>query len=410
MTFPSVQLQDLALTQKGAIVSGPFGSSISAKYFVEDGIPVIRGNNLTIGGAKFVDEGFAYLTEEKASEFRNCEALIDDLIFTAAGSIGQVGIIPKDAKYPRYIISNKQLRVRVDSVRANPLFVYYWLTSPVMTKYIISQNNGGAVPLLNLGIIKKLPVPYPSVLVQDRIVAHIAAYDDLIENNRRRAALLEQSARLLYREWFVHLRFPGHEHVKVVDGVPEGWERKPLSSLAEINARSLHGKHDGEIEYIDIASVTTGSINESTAYRFSDAPSRARRVVRHGDIIWSCVRPNRASYAMVWQPIDNLIASTGFCVISPMRLPPTYAYFALSTKDFIGYLTSNAKGAAYPAVVASDFEKYEILVPSTSVLSDFRAATETSFDMIETLKRQNEKLRQARDLLLPRLMSGELAV
>ena len=98
-------LQHICKNEKGAIISGPFGSNISKKYFVEKGVPVIRGNNLPLGLEKFNDEGFVFITEKKADELR-CDAFQDDLIFTAAGTIGQVGIIPKDAGFIRYVISN----------------------------------------------------------------------------------------------------------------------------------------------------------------------------------------------------------------------------------------------------------------------------------------------------------------
>jgi type I restriction enzyme S subunit len=114
MKWPLVELQEIAPPEKGSIVSGPFGSNIGSRFFVDEGVPVIRGNNLSKGNAKFIDDGFVFLTEQKAAEFRNCQALADDIVFTAAGSIGQVGIIPQDSHFERYIISNKQLRVCLD--------------------------------------------------------------------------------------------------------------------------------------------------------------------------------------------------------------------------------------------------------------------------------------------------------
>ena len=143
MNWPKVHLEDIALHEKGAMVSGPFGSNISSKYFVGEGVPVIRGNNLSKGRNKFIDEGFAYLTEVKAAEFRNCIAVTDDIVFTAAGSIGQVGIIPPDSTYEEYVISNKQLRVRLNKCKANPNFVYAWLSSPLLVRYLENMNNGG---------------------------------------------------------------------------------------------------------------------------------------------------------------------------------------------------------------------------------------------------------------------------
>ncbi len=238
----------------------------------------------------------------------------------------------------------------------------------------------------------------------------LSAYDDLIENNRRRMALLEEAARQLYREWFVRLRFPGHEHTRITNGVPEGWERRRLSEVAEVNRESLPSSYDGKIEYIDIPSVTPGSINETTRYDIRDAPSRARRIVHHGDIIWSCVRPNRRSYAVIWQPASNLIASTGFAVITPVSVPTAFLLHATTTDAFVGYLENHARGAAYPAVVAGDFGRAEILIPRPALVRAFNEHAEPFLSQAHDLRLQNARLRAARDRLLPRLMSGEIAV
>lgn len=325
------------------------------------------------------------------------------LVLSGAGKCSIVREVSEPTTFESHII---RVRLKVDV--ADPQFFHYYFKSPTSgIRAIVTQGVQAGIRGSDL---KRLVIRAPPIDEQRRIAFTISAYDDLIENNHSRIELLGQSARLLYREWFVHLRFPGHEHVRVIDGVPKGWDRKRVEEVAEINARSLPSKHEGEISYIDIASVTTGSINETTAYNCPEAPGRARRIVRHGDMIWSCVRPNRASYAAVWKPKPDLIASTGFCVLSPVTVPPTYLYYALSTQDFIGYLTNNARGAAYPAVVSGDFGSYQVLVPAPDVLEAFREATEASFDLIEVLKQQNHQLRQARDLLLPRLMSGEVAV
>ena len=263
---------------------------------------------------------------------------------------------------------------------------------------------------LETEVLANVLVLVPKLDVQRRVVEVIATYDDLIENNRRRMALLEEAARQLYREWFIRLRFPGHEHTRISNGMPKGWERKALADLADVNRESLGGSFDGEIEYVDIASVTPGQISETSTYEFRDAPSRARRVVRHGDIIWSCVRPNRRSYAVIWQPPTNLVVSTGFAVLTPRSVPTTFLYCATTTDAFVGYLENHARGAAYPAVVAGDFERAEVCVPSRSLLASFNDPVEPTFSQVHNLRLQNKRLRAARDLLLPRLMSGEIAV
>ncbi|OJU88559.1 MAG: hypothetical protein BGO13_13230 [Burkholderiales bacterium 66-5] len=246
---------------------------------------------------------------------------------------------------------------------------------------------------------------------QKQLSHALSTYDTLIATNQRRIALLEEAARRLYREWFVHLRFPGHEQVPVRDGVPQGWAIQPLASVAEVNARTIGARDKPDaLRYIDISSVSTGLIHSITPYAFAEAPGRARRRVIHGDVIWSCVRPNRRSYALIWEPDENLVASTGFAVLSATAVPFSYLYFTSTTDAFVGHLEQNATGAAYPAVTAKIFEDAEILVPDENVATAFDAMVLPQLELMETLKLQNHHLAQARDLLLPKLMSGQLDV
>ena len=286
----------------------------------------------------------------------------------------------------------------------------FYITALLNNLNIAGFITGVAQPKLSQQNLKQIKISLPDYATQREIADVLSAYDELMENNRRRMELLEESARLLYREWFVRLRFPGHEHARLTHGIPQGWEKKRLDAIAEVNRATLPSSFDGEIEYVDIASVVPGQITETTTFAFQDAPSRARRIVQHGDIIWSCVRPNRRSHAVIWKPSDNLIVSTGFAVITPSGAPSTFIYFATTTDAFVGYLENHARGAAYPAVVAADFERAEILVPPKRLLQLFDEFSEPTFSQIQNLRQQNQKLRAARDLLLPRLMSGEIEV
>lgn len=409
MNWPKATIDSIRADSRYSLVGGPFGSDLTTRHYVDDGVPVIRGTNLP-GDRAFLDEGFVFVREEKADALIANTAYPGDVIFTQRGTLGQVGVIPLEPSFQRYVISQSQMKLSVDLAIADPQFVYYYFRHPDTVQKVKNHGLTSGVPHINLGILKAFEIPLPPLHIQRLIVSTLAGYDDLIENNRRRMALLEESARLLYREWFVRLRFPGHEHTRIIDGVPEGWKRKALGEVAQINQSSLGSTYDGEIDYIDIASVTPNSIDETTRYQFRDAPSRARRVVRHGDIIWSCVRPNRRSHAVIWQPPENLVASTGFAVISPTSLPTSFLYQTVTTDSFVGYLENHAKGAAYPAVVAGDFARAKILVPSEALARAFNEFAEPLLFQTNSLRMQNKKLRAARDLLLPRLMSGELAV
>jgi type I restriction enzyme S subunit len=259
------QLQDLVFFQRGFDIiqaqqtPGPF--------------PVISSSGVT-----------SYHSESKASG--------PGVVIGRKGTLGSVHYSEGDYWPHDTTLWSKDLRGN------NPRFVYFYLHTINFKRFDVGNSN----PTLNRNHIHDLPALIPPLAAQERIADILSAYDDLIGNNGRRMALLEETARQLYREWFVRLRFPGHEHTRITHGVPEGWERRRLSDVAEVNRESLPGAYDGEIEYIDISSVTPGSINETTCYDFREAPSRARRVVQHGDIIWSCVRPNRRSYAVIWQP------------------------------------------------------------------------------------------------------------
>jgi len=278
---------------------------------------------------------------------------------------------------------------------------------------LLMRAGGGTFPNLTKGDILTFPIPYPPH--RRKIATVLSAYDDLIENNTRRITILEEMAQLLYREWFVHFRFPGHEGVAMVDSelgpIPEGWKVVKLGAIADINASSIRKDTAPErINYVNISSVSTGRIEEIEPMAFKDAPSRARRIVKHGDIIWSTVRPNRKSYCLILDPVSNMIVSTGFAVITARKVPYTYLYHALTTDEFVAYLTNNATGAAYPAVNAGDFKNADVLLPPSRLLESFHTIVVDFFDEKQNLHRKNDVLRRTRDLLLPRLISGEVGV
>ena len=264
---------------------------------------------------------------------------------------------------------------------------------------------------INLTVLKGFDLPLPDLRRQDAIVEVLSAYDDLIENNRRRIALLEEAARLLYREWFVHFRFPGHEDVKITDRLPEGWGYRTLGDIAETNKESYRPKElPDEINYIDISSVAQGRVVSKTRIPASEAPGRARRKIRDGDSIWSNVRPNLRAYALMLEPDEVDVVSTGFTVLTATRVPSTWLYMFVTTDNFVGHLVNHATGAGYPAVRPDDFERAALPLPPRVLLDHFHEAAEPNFRLICKLDQQNQKLAQARDLLLPRLMNGEVAV
>jgi type I restriction enzyme S subunit len=278
-----------------------------------------------------------------------------------------------------------------------------------------TKNAAGAVPGVNRNHLHAMDVRIPSLPLQRRIAGILSAHDDLIENNQRRIKILEEMARSLYCEWFVHFRFPGHDKVKMVPSalgpIPQGWEVKKLGEIADVNRAQINPRTaPDEVYYIDISSVSPGQINAIITFPFAEAPGRARRIVSHGDILWSCVRPNRRSHALVMQPALNTIASTGFAVLTATKAPFSFLYLATTTENFVTFLTNSATGSAYPAVSAKTFEDAVLLIPPTHLLKKFGEATIPMAGQIHIFQRQTKNLRHTRDLLLPRLLSGQIAL
>ena len=220
----------------------------------------------------------------------------------------------------------------------HPRFAYYFL----QTMGFERLDAGASNPSLNRNHIHTIPVRWPKLSLQRRIANILSAYDELMENSQRRIRILDETTRALYREWFVHFRFPGYEKLPRVASplgdIPKGWEVKKLTHVAEVNRAQINARNaPDEVHYIDISSVSPGQIDTVTTYAFADAPGRARRIIQHGDVLWSCVRPNRRSHAQVMRPESNTIASTGFAVLTATKVPFTFLYFATTTDDFVAY-------------------------------------------------------------------------
>jgi type I restriction enzyme, S subunit len=328
------------------------------------------------------------------------------LCITIAANIAESAVLAISAAFPDSVVG-----FIPDTTRADVRFVKYALDT--LRTQMQSVSRGTTQDNLSLDKLLGFRFPAPPLEEQQRIAGILSAYDDLIENCERRIRVLDEMARALYCEWFVLFRYPGHEKIPLgnspIGQIPRGWQRTPLSAVADINARRIDLRHPpSRLLYVDISSVSPGKIDSMTEYAFADAPGRARRVLRHGDVLWSCVRPNRRSYALVLHPDDAMIASTGFAVLSARQIPYCYLYAATTTDEFVGYLEKRATGAAYPAVTAKVFEDAPLLIPSASVMERFAATMNPRAETIAVLQRQIDNLRKTRDLLLPRLLSGQL--
>lgn len=277
---------------------------------------------------------------------------------------------------------------------------------------LASLNSDAAVPGLNRDRAYSLPIRLPSLDQQSRIVDFLRQYDDLIENNRRRIQLLEESARLLYQEWFIHLRFPGHEQVKITDGVPEGWEMKPISSLGRVITGKTPSTKNAAYYGDDVPFIKTPDMHGnvfvvSTSQSLSESGSKSQQstLLPSGCIMVSCI----GTVGVV--SINPVEAHTNQQINSVIPENKHFLEFLFcGLKKIKPMLEAIGASSTMNNVNKSKFSSIEILVPSERLITEFHFAVASTFELILSFQKQNLALAKARDLLLPKLMNGELAV
>lgn len=353
--------------------------------FAESGVKFIKAEALN-GDSGLDLSGTAFIDSRMHERLRRSILQENDVLVTIAGAnVGKCGFVTSE-----HLPANTNQAVgivRVDSAKADPRFVYYFFKQKSTFSLCQSVGSQSAQPNVNLRVLGGFMVPLPARDQQRRISSLLLAYDDLVENNLRRMALLEESARLLYREWFVRLRFPEHEHTRVCDGVPEGWRRLALGGCITLNyGKALRSEDRTEGTFPVYGSSGIVGWNHRPLVR---APGViVGRKGNVGSVFWSS-----ADY---W-PIDTVY------FVSP-EASNLYLYYALADMHFI------STDVAVPGLNRDFAHSRPLVLPTESVLKAFLAFVEPIRRQIDILGFANEKLRTARDLLLPRVMSGQLLI
>ncbi|MCX7070787.1 MAG: restriction endonuclease subunit S [Gammaproteobacteria bacterium] len=328
------------------------------------------------------------------------------LCITIAANIADTAILSYDACFPDSVIGFVP-----DPEKADARFIKYFFDATLQRRFK-QFTQGAAQDNLSQEKLLSLDLVVPDVFEQRRLADALAAYDDLIENNRRRIQLLEQSARLLYREWFVHLRFPGHEHVRVVDGVPVGWEQTTAHAVMEVLS--------GGTPKTDIAEYWNGDIPFFTPKDATDNPYALETEKSITDTgLKKCnsrLYPKDTLFITARGTVGNLnlaqvpMAMNQSCYALVAK-PPLTQYFLYCALDAaIAQFKSRASGAVFDAIVVDTFKLIPFVRPPELLVQEFSETVVPIFQLIDKLLLQTRKLREARDLLLPRLMSGEITV
>lgn len=318
------------------------------------------------------------------------------------GTLGEVFYVNED-----YWPLNTTLYVR-DFKGNDPLFLSYFLR----TLNLAHQNGAGAVPGVNRNALHLLPVYIPPPSTQQKIASILSAYDNLIENNTRRIAILEDMARSLYTEWFVRFRFPGHEGCKMAESevglVPEGWEVVKLGDIAYETRRSANPELlDPETPYFGLEHLPRRSIALTDWGTVREVQS-TKLVFKKGEILFGKIRPYFHKVGVA--PLDGVCSSDTIVI-----LPRSEKYYALllscvSSDEFVGYATRTSQGTKMPRASWDVLLKYPLVLPPKPILSYFDVCIREMVSFIRNLIFTNRNLRRTRDLLLPKLISGEIDV
>lgn len=354
------------------------------------GYPIIRTPNI---GAGYLNLDGVQRVGEEAYNRRNVRAIpqAGDLILAREAPAGNVGIIPDGIKV---CLGQRTVLIRPDRRQVYPYYLNYYLNAPKQRYRLLSNSNGATVSHVNMPIIRNLPVDLPDLDTQRCIADVLAAYDKLIENNRKQIKLLEEATQRLYKEWFVDLRFPGHETTPIVNGLPEGWRYGELGDVVEFK----RGKMITQKETIEgKVPVVAGGLGPAYYHNVANTDCPVITVSGSGANAGFC----RLYTTEIW---------ASDCSFVDKSTTDDLLFVYLSIKVLSNGFKQCQRGSAQPHVYPKHVNALKILIPDSTTLVRFDHTVESFFAKSGMAEQQIAAAREARDRLLPKLMSGEIEV
>jgi type I restriction enzyme, S subunit len=412
------------------IIGGPFGSNLTQADYQDVGVPVIRGSNMEFNG-RYIGGTFTYVSVDKATtSLRSNIARPGDIIVTQRGTMGQVSIIPSDMEYEYFVISQSQMAISVPSDTADSLFVYYFLRSQGFLDYLHTSTIQTGVPHINLTILRQTPVQWPPLHSQQAISAVLGALDDKIELNWRMNETLEATARAIFKDWFVDFGptrskqegrapylardiwslFPGRLDD---EGKPEGWTFERISTLGRLFRETLSpaATPDDLFDHYSLPAYDAGA--EPIIERGGRILSN-KTLVPRGGILLSKLNPE---IQRVWlvdpERKGRAICSTEFLAFNPSeRHAREFLYEVFVDPGFRQRLQALVTGTSksHQRISPQAVLDLTVVKPTDRLLREFWQTVGAILDRVLANRREAHTLAATRDLLLPKLMSGEVRV
>lgn len=396
------------------IIDGDRGSNYpKQEEFRDDGYCLfLNTGNVTRNGFDFSSNQFISIEKDKL--LRKGKLSKEDIVLTTRGTVGNVAYYNKNVPFDNIRINSGMVIIRNNEELLDVGYLYQYIKSPIAQSLIKLYSSGSAQPQLPIKDLKKIKIILPDLPVQKRIANVLSAYDDLIENNNKRIALLEKTAQELYKEWFVRFRFPGHEKSKFINGLPEGWERKKISEYYNTSSGGTPSRSNeqfyinGKYPWIKTGEVKDTIIIDTEEYITEDAVKQSSaKLIPARSVIMAMYGIN---IGILGYADREMTCNQACCVFADKREFSARHYLYQYLMSIREYLLLISFGAAQQNVSQDLIKKIKIVMPTNDVVIEYEKKIDTIYNSIRSLLYKNKNLIKQRDLLLPRLMSGKLEV
>ena len=395
----------------GQVITGKTPPTKVKEYFGNK-YPFITPTDIT-GGTRFVNNLARYLSDKGYEYQKNLAIPSNAICFTCIGSkIGKI------AMTNRLSFTNQQINsIIVNNNIADYRYIFYLLKTEV--ERIKNYAGGAAKPIVSKSIFENISIPCPPLPIQRKVASILSAYDDLIELNEQRIKILEEMARLIYKEWFVKFRFPEHEKVKMIESeigmIPEGWAVRSILDIEGVNLiKARIKRYNGVKEYFATANVEENNIiKNGEIVTYDERPSRAQMQPEENTIWFAKMRETFKVLCFTStnkERAENSVLSTGFAGLKVDKDKFSFIFFTVCSERFHALKDQYCTGATQMSSTIEGLSLIKIVLPDKNLVKEYSELIQPMIDQIIRFQQQNQLLRQTRDMLLQKLISGKINI
>ena len=406
--WKKVKLGEISQT----IQTGPFGSQLHQSDYSVIGIPVVMPKDIIAGNIE--EASIARVEQHHIDRLSRHMISYGDILYARRGDVGKCAFTKQNQE--GWLCGTGCLRVTINPDMANPKFVFFQLQKQETLGWITNHAIGSTMLNLNTTILSNAPVEIPSLRIQNRIVEILSRYDSLIENYQKQIKLLEEAAQRLYKEWFIDLHFPGHENTKIVDGVPEGWEKKTIADVCtNISSGGTPTRsnkaywENGTIKWVKTKELQDGWILDTEEYISQEGYNSSSTKMFPVNTILMAIYASPTLGRLGILSTDCCCNQAALGLIADENII-SWQWLFWKLYELRDEFNAIARGAGQQNISGIVVKNKEIIIPDKGVIDGFTSVVSKMFEQQKSLSSQLRLLTEARDRLLPKLMSGEITV